>query len=176
MNQLLETLLVKTDGQGREFQLVSNKGFKFTAFLQGSLTSNDNFEEYSNDERVIKYTFDIRVPAYILAPKHPGLGTPFRKFQSAPTVQFEMSEIRQQVAEPPEHFHAKDKVNAFILTDINILDDNGHLVRPRDASSLQTPVNTAEGREYQPLVTKDPRAGELIDEGRIVKSIESSKI
>jgi hypothetical protein len=176
MNQLLELLLMRTDGQGREFHLVSNKGFTFTAFLQGSLTSGDNFDNFTDDERIIRYSFDIRVPAYILAPRHPGSPTPFRKFQSAPEIQFEFDEIRKQVAVPPVTMTAESKVNAFILTDINILDDNGHMVRPRNESMLETTVDTAEGREYQPLVTREQRQGEQIDPGRIVKEIETTKI
>ena len=176
MNQLLESLLIKTDGQGREFHLVSNKGFKFTAFLQGSFTSGDNFENYTDDERIIRYSFDIRVPAYILAPRHPGLGTPFRRFQSAPNIQFEFDEIRRQVAEPPESLRAEERVNAFILTDVEVMTDEGVLSRPRGESRLQTVVQTAEGKEYQKLVTEPPRQGELIDDGRIVKKIEDAKI
>lgn len=176
MNQLLESLLIKTDGQGREFHLVSNKGFKFTAFLQGSFTSGDNFENYTDDERIIRYSFDIRVPAYILAPRHPGLGTPFRRFQSAPNIQFEFDEIRRQVAEPPESLRAEERVNAFILTDVEVMTDEGVLSRPRGESRLQTVVQTAEGKEYQKLVTEPQRQGELIDDGRIVKKIEDAKI
>jgi hypothetical protein len=176
MNQILETLLMKTDGQGREFHLVSNKGFTFTAFLQGSFTSGDNFDNFTDDERIIRYSFDIRVPAYILAPRHPGLPTPFRKFQSAPTIEFEIKEIRQQVAMPPESVDVDSKINAFILTDINILNDQGILVRPRDESPLRAAVDTESGREYQTLVTRDPRRGEEIDPGRIVKDIEDTKI
>ena len=176
MNQLLETLLIKTDGQGREFHLISNKGFKFTAFLQGSFTSGDNFDNYTDDERIIRYSFDIRVPAYILAPRHPGLGTPFRRFQSAPNIQFEFDEIRRQVAEPPESLRGEDRVNAFILTDVEVLTDDGTLSRPRAESRLQTVVQTQEGKEYQKLVTEPIRQGELIDDGRIVKKIEDTKI
>lgn len=176
MNQILETLLMKTDGQGREFHLVSNKGFTFTAFLQGSFTSGDNFDNFTEDERIIRYSFDIRIPAYILAPRHPGLPTPFRKFQTAPTIEFEIKEVKNQVATPPEFVDADSKINAFILTDINILDDQGLRVRPRDETSLRTAVTTDDGREYQTLVTREPRQGEEIDPGRIVKDIENIKI
>jgi hypothetical protein len=104
------------------------------------------------------------------------LPTPFRKFQSAPTIEFEIKEIRQQVAMPPESVDVDSKINAFILTDINILNDQGILVRPRDESPLRAAVDTESGREYQTLVTRDPRRGEEIDPGRIVKDIEDTKI
>lgn len=175
MNQLLESILIKTDGQGREFQLVSNKGFKFTAFLMGTMASNDNFENFTATERVIKYSFSIRVPAYILAPKHPGISTPYRVFHSAPDVVFEMDEIRQQVADPPPKIYSENRVNSFILSDVETLDANGETREDRDAPQVKT-VDRSEGNpKYESLVTREPRQGEKISTGRIVKNIETTK-
>lgn len=175
MNQLLESILIKTDGQGREFQLVSNKGFKFTAFLMGTMTSNDNFENFSATERVIKYSFSMRVPAYILAPKHPGISTPYRVFHTAPDVVFESYDIRQQVAEPPPIIHADDKVNSFILSDVEILNSEGASREDRNAPRVETVVNEDGRKRYDNIVTRAPRPGEKIVDGRIVKKVETTK-
>jgi hypothetical protein len=175
MNQLLETLLVKTDGQGREFQLVSNKGFTFTAFLMGQMNSGDNFENFTATERIIKYSFSIRVPAYILAPKHPGIATPYRVFHSAPDIVFENYEIRQQVAHPPAKIYGREKVNSFILSDVEILNSDGELSVRRDTNQLETVVDEQGTRRYQPLVTREPRSGEKIDPGRILTQLEETK-
>lgn len=175
MNQLLETLLVKTDGQGREFQLVSNKGFTFTAFLMGPMSSGDNFENFTATERIIKYSFSIRVPAYILAPRHPGISTPYRVFHSAPDIVFENYEIRQQVAHPPSKIYANDKVNSFILSDVEILNSDGELKVRRDTNQLETVVDEQGTKRYQPLVTREPRSGEKIDSGRILTQLEETK-
>lgn len=175
MNQLLESLLVKTDGQGREFQLVSNKGFTFTAFLQGPFNSNDNFENFSATERVIKYSFSIRVPAYILAPRHPGISTPYRVFHTAPEIVFTDYDIRQQVAKQPYEPGADARVNAFTLSDVEMLDKEGRPVENRDAQPVQT-VETSNGKKkYSPLVTRRPRSGEKIASGRILTQIEETK-
>jgi hypothetical protein len=175
MNQLLETLLAKTDGQGREFQLVSNKGFKFTAFLMGSLASSDNFDNYTGTERVIKYSFQIRVPAYILAPRHPGISTPFRVFHAAPDVVFENYEIRQQVAEPPKPVGAAARVNSFILSDVEILAEDGTPVQDRAKTTLETVDKSQKKKKYRPLVEREPRQGEKISKGRILTPIEETK-
>lgn len=175
MNQLIESLLVKTDGQGREFQLVSNKGFRFTAFLMGQINSNDNFENFSGTERVIKYSFGIRIPAYILAPRHPGISTPYRVFHSAPNIVFDTKEIRQQVASPPPIIHAQDRVNAFTLSDVEILDSNGQQRTDRDAEPVQTVDKSDGSRTYRSLVTRRPRQGEKIDSGRILTNIEETR-
>lgn len=175
MNQLLETMLAKTDGQGREFNIVSNKGFTFTAFLMGTFTSGDNFENYSGTERVIKYNFSIRVPAYILAPKHPGISTPYRVFHTAPDITFDTYEIRQQIAEPPPVPGSSAKVNSFILTDVERLTEDGVPITNRDNNYLETVDNTQGNRRYETLVTRDPRQGEKISSGRVLTQIEETK-
>lgn len=175
MNQLLESLLVKTDGQGREFQLVSNKGFTFTAFLQGPFSSGDNFENFSATERVIKYSFSIRVPAYILAPRHPGISTPYRVFHTAPEVVLVDYDIRQQVAKAPYTPGASARVNAFILSDVETLDKDGRPITDRETEPVQT-VDSQDGkRRYTPLVSRKPREGEKISSGRILTQIEETK-
>jgi hypothetical protein len=175
MNQLLETLLVKTDGQGREFQIVSNKGFKFTAIMMGPMSSGDNFENFSGTERIIKYSFSMRVPAYILAPRHPGISTPYRVFHTAPEVVFQDYEIRQQVAPPPYRVGANARVNAFTLSDVETLTPDG--VPRTDRSDLEVKaVDRSSGKpRYEPLVTRKPREGEKISTGRILTQIEESK-
>lgn len=176
MNQLLETMLAKTDGQGREFQLVSNKGFTFTAFLMGSLSSNDNFENYTGTERVIKYSFNIRVPAYILAPRHPGISTPFRVFHAAPDIVFEQYEIKQQIAEPPYTPGAAARVNSFILSDVENLNEDGTPAQDRSKSTLESVDKTEpKKKKYKSLVERKPRRGEKISTGRIITPIEETK-
>lgn len=174
MNQILETMLVKTTGQGREFQITSSKGFTFTAFLMGTLASGDNFENFTATERIIRYTFSVRVPAYILAPRHPGLGTPTRVFQTAPDVVFETYEIRQQVAEPPAVETADSRVNRFVLSDVEIMDESGISRADQESGLLKTVVKDP-NPEYQNLVERAPRSGEEIDPGRIITKIETTK-
>lgn len=175
MNQLLETLLVKTDGQGREFQLVSNKGFKFTAIMMGPMSSGDNFENFSGTERIIKYSFSMRVPAYILAPRHPGISTPYRVFHTAPEVVFEDYEIRQQVAPPPYSTGANARVNAFTLSDVETLTPDGVPRTNRSDLEVKTVDRSGGSPRYEPLVTRSPREGEKISTGRILTQIEESK-
>lgn len=174
MNQILETMLIKTSGQGREFQIVSNKGFTFTAFLMGTLTSGDNFENFTATERIIRYTFSIRVPAYILAPRHPGLGNPARVFQTAPDVVFDTYEIRQQVAEPVHVETAETRVNKFSLSDVETLDDTGRPITDRNKETMETVISDPNPK-YQSLVKRSPRSGEKISAGRIIKDIETTK-
>jgi len=176
MNQLLESMMMKFDGQGHEFQIESTSGYKFTAFVQGPFGNNDNFDDYTNDERIIKYSFDIKVPAYILAPRHPGLPTPFRTFQSAPEVVFGIYDARTQIAEEPVQPGANAKLNRFILTDATHLDENGqpHLLRGEDR--VKAVVTSGKRNEYQKIIYRDIRSGEQVISARKVTFIEDEKI
>jgi hypothetical protein len=175
MNQLLETMLAKTDGQGREFQITSNKGFNFTAFLMGTLTSGDNFENFSGAERVIKYSFSIRVPSYILAPRHPGISTPYRVFHTAPDIVFDEYEIKKQVSNPLPLIDADAKINAFILTDVVSLTEDGVLSAERSQNNLKTVVDNNGIQKYENLLDRAPRIGEKISPERILTKLEETK-
>ena len=49
-------------GQGsRTFRIESDKGYYFTAFFGDSLGSELNFDDFSDDERIIKYTITVEV-------------------------------------------------------------------------------------------------------------------
>jgi hypothetical protein len=176
MNQIIESLMMKFDGQGHEFQISTNKGYLFTAFVQGPIGNNDNFDDYTNDERIIKYSFDIKVPAYILAPRHPGLGTPFRTFQSAPEVAFGIYDSRTQIAEPPDDPHADAKLNKFILTDVKHVDSKGNPHIERGEDRVKALVTSGKRNEYQNIIYSDIRSGEQVIPARKVTFNEDEKI
>lgn len=176
MNQLLESMMMKFDGQGHEFQITTSKGYLFTAFVQGPFSNNDNFDNYTDDERIIKYSFDIKVPAYILAPRHPGLGSPFRKFQSAPDVVFGIYDAMTQIAEEPQDPHSNAKLNRFILTDAEHLDSNGNKHLERGEDRVKALVNTGKRNEYQKIIYRDIRSGEQVIPARKVTFSEVEKI
>ena len=72
MNQMIEILFSQFDGQDYAFQIESRSGHKYVAYIKSPLTNQDNFAEFAQDERVIKYTFNVNIPTYLLAPKHDG--------------------------------------------------------------------------------------------------------
>ena len=176
MNQLLESMMMKFDGQGHEFQITTNKGYTFTAFVQGPFTNNDNFDDYTNDERIIKYSFDIKVPAYILAPRHPGLGSPFRKFQSAPEISFGIYDARTQIAEEPLSPYANDKLNRFILSDTEHLAPDGRPHLERGEDRVKAVVQAGKRNEYQKIIYRDIRSGEQVISARKVTFTTDEKI
>ena len=73
MNQMIEVMMARFSGQDHGFKIKGPNGYEYVAFLKAQLTTQDNFVDFSAEERIIKYTFSIDVPSYLFAPQHEGL-------------------------------------------------------------------------------------------------------
>jgi hypothetical protein len=81
MNEILEKIFYNYDFQDSfvmwsEYDNATKKGngYRFVGFRDGNVQPQSNIEELSDQERVIKHTYNIRVPAYlILDPKDEAL-------------------------------------------------------------------------------------------------------
>ena len=89
MNQLMEVFMSSFLPQGQCFKLSTNKGYWFVAYVEESYTQENNFEDMSQQERLIKQKFTINVPAYLLASSAPGVPIAVRRFVSSPIIKFE---------------------------------------------------------------------------------------
>ena len=175
-NKLIEVLLMSFKGPGREFLMKTPAGFEFVAFIQSPINSNDNFEEFTSEERLIRYSFDIRVPGYILAPRHSSLPEPTRKFVSSTGIDFNLSETGD-IAVQKVPVGAKDRVNSFVLTDVENIEPNGTVEISRGDSeygyveSVEDPFSGSSSKQLVRLISRNPRSGEAVSTGRIVKKI-----
>jgi len=92
MNQLLEQIVVSFLPQGNSWKLNTPKGYWFIAMVEGnSYEPDNNFDELGQEERLIKYTFNIKVNAYVFASQYPGVGIPVKRYVSSPTITFTTS-------------------------------------------------------------------------------------
>jgi hypothetical protein len=89
MNQILECLVSSFLPQGNAWKLDTQKGYWFIATVDGNLfTPENNFDDMSQEERIIKYKFSVKVPGYILASSAPGVPIPIRRYVSSPSISF----------------------------------------------------------------------------------------
>lgn len=89
MNQLLEQVISSFLPQGNAWKLDTQKGYWFIATVEGNSYSPDNnFDDLGQEERIIKYTFDVKVNAYIFASQYPGVGIPVKRYVSCPIIKF----------------------------------------------------------------------------------------
>jgi len=92
MNNIIEAFISSYNiNAARTFKIESDKGYWFVATVESGLTDSTNFDEYTEDERMIKTSITMGVTGYIINPKYPGAPSPFRRYTSAPRISFSTS-------------------------------------------------------------------------------------
>ena len=90
MNNIIEAVITSYNNQtARSFKIETDKGYWFVATMESGLSDANNFDSYLDDERVIKTSITMEVTGYIINPQYPGAPKPFRRYVSAPKVEFE---------------------------------------------------------------------------------------
>lgn len=89
-NQILEKVFSSFLPQGQSWRLDTPKGYWFIAKVEeGSFETETNFDDMSQQERYIKHTFSVTVPAYFFVSSAPGLPVPIKRYVSSPFVSFD---------------------------------------------------------------------------------------
>jgi hypothetical protein len=180
MNQLIESIFSKFSGQGHDFLIKSDSGYEYVAFVKSPISNADNFQEFSQDERIIRYTFNVTVPGYLIAPQHPGLPSPFRKFYSAPQIEFGYHQVSTQVSKKDPLDDVSKDPNKFILSDIKEINRSGDEPEMRGQGSerlleaVKDPFSGEESRRYVKVLTRNQRSGETVVSSRIVVDLETT--
>jgi len=92
MFQLIEQLISSFLPQGNAWRLDTPKGYWFIATIDGNVfNAENNVDDMSQEERMIKYKFTVKVPGYILATSVPGAPIPIRRYVSSPSISFDVS-------------------------------------------------------------------------------------
>ncbi len=179
MNQLIEVMISNFSGQGMEFQIESPSGYQFVAYVDGALTSGDNFEDYSSDERLIRYSFNLDIPGYLIAPNQPGLPSPFRSFVSAPQIEFNLLQNSGNLVRQTTHPPDENNIDNFILSDVEEVDSRGKepLRRGEDGvgivEAVEDPFSTDKKKRFLKVLTRDQRSGESTISARSVIDLET---
>ena len=180
MNHLIESMMSRFDGQGHQFSMTTQNGYDLVAFLKSPMTAEDNFSDFSSDERIIKYAFNISVPTFIIAPQQPGLSSPFRRYYSAPSIEFGIKQVSTEVFDESPNVPADNNINDFILSDVQILDKKGRepLQRGQDSSRFlveeQDPFDPEQKRPaLRRVLTRNQRQGETVVSARIIKDLDT---
>jgi hypothetical protein len=125
MNSMLEKLMTSYDAQGNQFKLETDKGYWYVAYVDDTFNSADNFNDYTEEERFVKYTFTIRVPAYLHGAEAHGSGVPFRSFLSAPQISFQLIGGGPPIPQRTDAPVGSGDIDRFILDDVQRLDKRG---------------------------------------------------
>lgn len=162
MNYLIETYVSSFLPQVRGHQLVTDKGYWFMAYTDDNFTSNENFDDFADEERVIRYTFNVNVKGYILTPNYETNMVPIRREVILPTnIAFDSWGARDVF--PKSHF---DRVKSlrnedkYVLTDIE-----------RDPAEKQAPTTNQKFVAEKDVF--DPKTGQMVT--KIVSILESNQ-
>ena len=180
VNKIIETLFANFPGVGHNYQVTTDSGYKFVAFMKSPLSFDDNFTDYTTDERLVKLTFDMDLPGYFVAPQDvPGKGSPFRSFETAPNVVFEMKEITADLIEKRGPDIRTGEINKFTLNNIDELDKRGDKILNRDTIDLDVveyvinPFTGEQEKKLSKVLSKNSRTGETVASIRTIKDLEN---
>lgn len=89
MNQVLEQMMSSFLPQGNAWKLETQKGYWFIATVDNNtFSAENNFDDFAQKERLVRYKFSVNVPAYVLASNVPGAPVPIKRYVSTPSVSF----------------------------------------------------------------------------------------
>ena len=125
MNEMIMTMMTKYQSYSqRSFRIETDKGYWFVAYVAENLTPGNNFDDFTDSERLVRYSFEITIPAYIVGSAFKGAENRLRKFVSAPQISFDSDVFTDSyVTDPPANIPSGDPKN-FILDDMRTMEEN----------------------------------------------------
>ena len=93
MNQIVEAFMSSYNIRpARTFRIESPKGYWFVAIAEQNINFENNIDNYTDDERILKATIEMNVTGYIVNPQFPGAPSEIRRYVSAPKISFDISD------------------------------------------------------------------------------------
>ena len=175
-NQMIETLLLNFTGQGEEIPITTDGGYELVAFFSGPFSnSGTNLDDFTESERIIKHSFSVTIPGYIINPKHPGMPKLLRSYISAPEINFGVFEGDAEVIDyQPERI--KDKVKRHALQDLTNLEES-ELRRGESREVLEdkiiNPFTNSTKTQFSKVRLRNQRSGETVASSELIEEIES---
>lgn len=89
MNEMLGALMSLYQSYSqRTFKLETPKGYWFVGYVGDNLSTGDNFDDFTDSERLVRYSFDVKVPAYLVGDGFPTSRKTLTRYVSAPQIDF----------------------------------------------------------------------------------------
>ena len=173
-NEMIETLIYNFDGQGEEISVTTPSGYELVVFFEKSFNNSSNFDNYSDEERLIKNSINITVPGYILNPKHPGIPNLARSYFSAPMIDFGYQEQRGKIVDNNQPERSQEIFKKNVLQDLSNVDEEnirGDL-KPVVEQKIINPFTGEEEIIFSKIRYRNQRSGETVASSLIVKDID----
>ena len=174
-NQMIEYLLNKIEVPGGEFSMKTEDGFELVAFISDSINFDNNFDSMTEDERLIKYNFDLTVPGYLLNSKLPGLSSQIRSYYSAPMIDFAYLSSNSKVNLDFRRETKQENFEKHLLTDLTNIEEKD-LRRGESNETIEVfvenPFSENGTTELLRIKSANSRTGETVVSSRIIKEID----
>jgi hypothetical protein len=176
MNQMIQQMMTSYLMQGgANFRIETTQGYWFVAsIVDNTYKPEDNSEDYGEEERLVRYSFQITVPAYLIAGENIS-GTPAatRRYVSAPLVTFAVGSDELELvnnAIPDQKSNDPDLAGdptdpRFVLNDPNSNFPQETSKKVESSYSSKVVLNPFSGKNetrYLKVVTTNPSTGETV--------------
>lgn len=116
INYMVETLLSSQLPQVKGFKLATESGYWFLGTLEDDIENRDNSEDFTEDKRIIRRSFNLKVKTFILPSTGPDKRVPVKRYISAPAVSIDV--YGGELVSKKEIERIKEKTNPFLLNDV----------------------------------------------------------
>lgn len=117
-NMIMAMMSVYQNNHRRTFKLETEKGYWFVGYVGEALSPGNNFDDFTDNERLVRYSFEVSVPGYVVGGDYPGAEPFLRKFLSAPEISFDSTQTTSAPLSPLVGGTASGKPGRYILQDI----------------------------------------------------------
>lgn len=179
MNDMLMSLMALYQSYAqRTFRLETPKGYWFVGYVEQELTPGNNFDDFTDSERLVRYSFNMEVPAYIIGAAYRGAQNPIRRYISAPQISFDADLYTESFASEPPAGIPSGEADSYILEDVMTIDQAlpGQAVASNQNNSLSKNVvaniGGAQSQNYAKVIEieLDPFTGKQVKKRVFVKS------
>jgi len=168
MNSMIEQLLIAAQPPQRSFKLSTEKGYWFVGYLSEDLSSGANFDDFTDQERIIRYTFTMTAVGYLVGNAPANKLSPLRYHMSTPQISFGMIDSKPPIQIDGRTPPFGDGKPDFTLNDVSALDSRGVDLTQRgsgDQREVEESSNPVTGDARRQLVrveTRNQRSGETV--------------
>ena len=107
------------ENRRRTYVIETKEGYRFVAYVDAALSPQNNFDDFTDSERLVKYNFSMSVSAYLVASQEPGMPVPFRKTVSAPEISFDTgTSARGGPSNTPAAGIPSSRPRDYVLSDV----------------------------------------------------------
>ena len=179
-NEMLQTVFRSYQGQGHEIPMKTSNGYDLMAFFSADLSLDSNITDFTNEERVVKYSFGITVPGYMINQRNAkGLKSQLKSFTSAPQINFGFKDSPNKIViiEKTGIKTIRDNLNKNVLTDLKNIKEVKGEKRGETSEDIEYYVRNPFTKEsevkYSKVLGTNKRTGETVISPLIVKNIEN---